>query len=180
MTGLIILIVLNGLVPSVQIQLTSAIIGGVAQAVRAGRPQNLVNIALLFGVLQGALLLFTTLLGLATQQVQSLLMLRLDNRINILVMEKANSLDVQCYEDHESYDKLQRTSNGSMFLPTQIFLQMSTLGAQMVTLISVVAVLFSWNWWLGLLILLAPLPSAGSQFFYSRSSYLIERERAPL
>lgn len=179
-TGLIVLILLNGLVPSVQIQLTSAIIGSAAQAVHAGHPQNLVNIALLFGVLQGALLLFTTLLGLGTQQLQSLLMLRLSNKMSILVMEKASSLDVQRYEDHESYDKLQRATNGSMFLPSQIFLQMSTFGSQIVTLISVVAVLLSWNWWLGLLILLAPLPSAASQFFYGRRSYLIERERAPL
>ncbi len=177
--GLIVLTVLSGLVPSAQIQLTSSIIGSAALAIRASHPQALINMALLFGVLQGALLLASALLGLANQQVQTLLTLRLSNEISIKVMEKAASLDVQFYEDDDAYDKLQRATNESGYRPYQIFYQMTTLGSQLVTLVSVVAVLFSWNWWLGLLILLAPLPSVGSRFFYSRRAYLIERERAP-
>src|SRR5205823_14658206 len=54
---------------------------------------------------------------------------------------------------------------------------MVTTGSQCVTLISVVAVLLYWNWWLGLLILLAPLPSVVSQIFYGQQGYKIERER---
>ncbi len=177
--GLIFLTVLSGLVPSAQIQLTSSIIGSAALAIRAGHPQALVNTAILFGVLQGALLLGSALLSLATQQVQTLLTLRLSNDISIKVMEKAASLDVQFYEDDDAYDKLQRAMNESGYRPYQIFYQMTTLVSQIVTLVSVVLVLVSWNWWLGLLILLAPVPSVGSRFFYSRRAYLIERERAP-
>ena len=178
--GLLLLTVLSGLVPAAQIQLTSSIIGSAAQAIRVGHAQNLVNSALLFGVAQGVLLLGSALLDIATQHVQNLLLLRLSNTISIQVMEKAASLDVAYYEDDACYDRLQRATNESGYRPYQIFYQMSMLGAQAVTLISVVAVLVSWNWWLGLLILLAPLPSVGSQIFYSRREYLIERERAPL
>lgn len=176
---LISLTVLSGLIPSAQIQLTSSIIGGAALAIRAGHPQALINTTLLDGVLQGVLLLGSALLSLVIQQVQTLLTLRLNNDISIQVMEKAAGLDVQYYEDDVAYDKLQRATNESGYRPYQIFYQMTTLVSQVVTLVSVVAVLFSWNWWLGLLILLAPVPSVGSRFFYSRRAYLIERERAP-
>lgn len=176
---LIFLTLLSGLIPSAQIQLTSSIIGGAALAIRAGHTQTLVHTVLLFGALQGTLLLGGALLSLATQQVQMLLTLRLSNDISIQVMEKAASLDVQHYEDDDAYDKLQRATNESGYRPYQIFYQMTMLVSQVVTLLSVVAVLFSWNWWLGLLILLAPIPSVGSRFFYSRRAYLIERERAP-
>ena len=179
-TVLLALVVLNGLVPSFQIQLTSAIIGSAAQAIRAGHPQALVNTALLFGIAQGILLLVSGLLELATQQVQTLLMLRLSNAISIQIMEKSASLDVAYYEDDEAYDKLQRASNESGYRPYQIFYQMTIMGSQLVTLASVIAVLVSWNWWLGLCILLTPLPSVWFQFFYERRAYQIERERAPL
>lgn len=178
--GLLSLTVLSGLVPSVQLQLTSSIIGSAAQAIRAGHAQNLINTALFFGIVQGILLLVNSLLGIAIQHLQTILMLRLSNEISIQVMEKAASLDVASYEDDQSNDRLQRANNESGYRPYQIFYQMSALGSQVVTLVSVVAVLVSWNWWLGLLILLAPLPSVWSQFFFSRREYLIERERAPL
>jgi hypothetical protein len=58
-----------------------------------------------------------------------------------------------------------------MYRPYQIFWQMVSIGSQCVTLISVVAVLLYWNWGLGLLILLAPLPSVASQIFYGQQSY---------
>lgn len=177
---LILLTVLSGLVPSAQIQLTSAIIQTAAQAIHANRLQNLVNKTLFFGAVQGILLLGNALLQIAIQQLQALLMLRLNNKISIQVMEKAANLDVQHYEDDACYDRLQRASSESAFRPYQIFSQMNMLVSQAVTLVSVVGVLISWNWWLGLLILLAPLPSVTSRFFYGRRSYLIERERAPL
>lgn len=176
--GLILLTALNGLVPSVQIQLTSSIIQSAALAIRAGQDQALVNSALLFGLFQGLLLLGSALIGIALQHIQTLFMLSLSNNVNILVMEKAASLDVQYYENDECYDMLQRAISEGNSRFYQIFSQMSALGAQIVTLASVVTVLLSWNWWLGLLILLAPLPAVGSQFFYSRRKYLIERERA--
>src|SRR5581483_4262100 len=107
-------------------------------------------------------------------------MLRLSNTISLKIMERAASLDVACYEDDESYDKLQRANSESGYRPYHIFYQMTVFGSQMVTLISVVIVLLSWNWWLGLFILLAPLPSVWAQFFFSRREYLIERARTPL
>lgn len=177
--GLTALTVLTGLVPSAQIQLTSVLVGSAALAIREGQAQNLVTTALLYGALQGALLLCAALLNLLTQQLQSLFLLRLGYTIDILVMKKAASLDVQHYEDDQAYDRLQRATTESGYRPYQMFVEMSMLGSQLVTLISVVAVLLSWNWWLGVLILLAPLPSVSSQFVYSRRSYLIERERAP-
>src|SRR5450755_3219241 len=168
--ALLVLTVVSGLVPSAQIQLTSSIIGSAAQAVRASHPQTLVNTALLFGAAQGGLLLLSALLEIGIQQVQTLLMLRLSNTISIQIMEKAASLDVQYYEDDESYDRLQRANNESGYRPYQIFSQMSMLGSQAVTLVSVMAVLISWNWWLGLLILLAPCHrSAQSSFMVTGS-----------
>src|SRR2546423_7486732 len=122
-------------------------------------------------------MLISSVLGIGQQQLQSLLQTKLANVIAIRIMEKAIELDVQYFEDDEFYDKLQRANRESSYRPYQIFWQMVTIGSECVTLVSVIAVLLYWNWWLGLLIVLAPLPSVASQIFYGQQSYKIERER---
>jgi len=176
-TWLLVFTFLGGLIPSLQIQVTSQIIQNAAEAIQEGRPTQLVHLAIFFGFLQGGLMVVSSLLGIGQQQLQSLLQTKLANTIAIQIMEKAIELDVQYFEDDEFYDKLQRANRESSYRPYQIFWQMVTIGSQCVTLISVVIVLLYWNWWLGLLILIAPLPSVVSQIFYGQQSYKIERER---
>jgi ATP-binding cassette, subfamily B, bacterial len=176
-TWLLIFTFLGGLIPSLQIQVTSQIVQNAAEAIQQGSPTQLVHLAIFFGFLQGGLMVLSSLLGIGQQQIQSLLQTKLANTIAIQIMEKAIELDVQYFEDHEFYDKLQRANRESSYRPYQIFWQMVTIGSQCVTLVSVVIVLLSWNWWLGLLILFAPLPSVVSQIFYGQQSYKIERER---
>jgi ATP-binding cassette, subfamily B, bacterial len=176
-TWLLVFTFLGGLIPSLQIQVTSQIVQNAAEAIQQGSPTQLVHLAIFFGFLQGGLMILSSLLGIGQQQIQSLLQTKLANTIAIQIMEKAIELDVQYFEDDEFYDKLQRANRESSYRPYQIFWQMVTIGSQCVTLVSVVIVLLYWNWWLGLLILIAPLPSVVSQIFYGQQGYKIERER---
>jgi len=176
-TWLLIFTFLGGRVTFLKIQITSQIIQNAAEAIQGGHAPQLVHLAILFGFLQGGLMLVSSVLGIGQQQFQSLLQTKLANAIAIQIMEKAIELDVQYFEDDEFYDKLQRATSESEYRPYNIFWEMVTIGSQCVTLVSVVAVLLYWNWGLGLLILLAPLPSVASQIFYGQQSYKIERER---
>ena len=176
-TCLLLFTFLSGLLPSLQIQITSQIIQNAAEAIQRGHAPQLVRLAILFGVLQGGLMLISSLLGIGQQQFQALLQAKLANAIAILIMEKAIELEIEHFEDDAFYDKLQRANRESSYRPYQIFWQMVTIGSQCVTLISVVVVLLYWNWWLGVLILLAPLPSVAAQIFYGHQGYKIERER---
>ncbi len=176
-TWLLVFTFLGGLIPSLQIQITSQIIQNAAEAIQGGHAPQLVHLAILFGFLQGGLMLVSSVLGIGQQQFQSLLQTKLVNVIAMQIMEKAIQLDVEHFEDDEFYDKLQRANRESSYRPYQIFWQMVTIGSECVTLVSVVVVLLYWNWWLGVLILLAPLPSVASQIFYGHQGYKIERER---
>src|SRR5579875_218505 len=178
MTIVLILTCLIGLIPSAQIQVTTHIVQSASDAIRGGRTAQLVSTALMFGVLQGGLIILSMLLNTIQQFFQMTLQLRLVNNINIQIITKAAELDVQHFENAELYDTLQRANRESTYRPYQIFAQMRSLCSQFVTLLSVVAVLFSLSWWLGLLILLSPLPAVGIQFFYNRRGYDVERERS--
>src|SRR6266699_5223464 len=107
-TWLLIFTFLGGLVPSLQIQITSQIIQNAAEAIQGGHAPQLVHLAILFGLLQGGLMLVSSVLGIGQQQLQSLLQTKLANVIAIQIMEKAIELDVQYFEDDEFYDILQQ------------------------------------------------------------------------
>src|SRR3984893_9624296 len=145
-TWLLVFTFLGGLIPSLQIQMTSQIIQNAAQAIQGGHAPQLVHLAILFGFIQGGLMLVSSVLGIGQQQFQSLLQTKLANVIAIHIMEKSLKLDVENFEEYEFYDKLQRANRESSYRPYQIFWQMVTIGSQCVTLVSIVAVLVSWNW----------------------------------
>lgn len=174
---LLVFTILSGLVPSFQIQLTSQIIQNAALAIQQGHAAHLISLAILFGFLQGGLMLVSAVIGIGQRQLQTLLQTKLANVIAVQIMEKAIELDVEHFEDDAFYDKLQRANRESSYRPYRIFWGMVTIGSECVTLVSVVAVLLSWNWGLGVLILLAPLPSVASQIFYGHQGYKIERKR---
>src|SRR5437764_1579195 len=122
-TWLLVFTFLGGLIPSLQIQITSQIIQNAAEAIQGGQAPQLVHLAIVFGVLQGGLMLVSSVLGIGQQQLQSLLQTKLANAIAIQIMEKAIELDVQYFEDDEFYDKLQRANRESSYRPYQIFWQ---------------------------------------------------------
>src|SRR2546427_3798999 len=97
-TWLLVFTFLGGLIPSLQIQITSQIIQNAAQAIQGGHAPELVHLAILFGLLQGGLMVISSLLGIGQQQLESLLQTKLANAIAIQIMEKAIALDVEHFE----------------------------------------------------------------------------------
>lgn len=167
-----------GVLPSIQIQITISIVQSAANAITGGKTSQLVSLAIFFGLLQGGIAILAILLSSLQQSFQALLQLRLVNSISIQIMEKAITLDVQHFEDSTLNDMLQRANQESMYRPYQLFSQLMIVCSQCITLVSVVGVLISWNWWLGLLILVAPLPAVCTRIFYSQRMYRVERERS--
>ena len=168
---------LSGLVPVLQIQVTTQIIQDAVLAVQGGREGQLVHQALVFGGLQGGLAIASALLELAQQQIQSLFMTLLANRIARLIMVKANTLGIEHFENNEFQNKLRRAQEEGTHRPYQIFWSLVGIGNQLMRLLSVLLLLFSWNGLLGWLILFAPLPALAARLFYGQKQYDMERER---
>src|SRR2546429_329147 len=84
-TWLLVFTFLGGLIPSLQIQVTSQIIQNAAEAIQEGSPTQLVHLAIFFGCLQGGLMIISSLLGIGQQQIQSLLQTKLANTIAIQI-----------------------------------------------------------------------------------------------
>ncbi|WP_078875897.1 ABC transporter ATP-binding protein [Streptomyces sp. 769] len=114
-----------------------------------------------------------------SQYLNSLLQLEFTAKIGERVMVKGTRMDLSAYEDPEAYDRLQRalreSGSGTAF---EVFEEMMRTLTALASLVMVSWVLFSWNVWIALAILLAPLPALAAHVVFSKQGYAIEYHRA--
>ncbi|MEU9356203.1 ABC transporter ATP-binding protein [Streptomyces griseoloalbus] len=168
--------VLSAVVPAVQIGLTASAVQAVVEAI--GGQAGAREVALRNGFALVGLSLAQHVLGMCQQYLDSLLRLELTMRVGEMVMRKGTLLDLQQYEDAEAYDNLQRafqeSSGGRIY---QVFTQLLEAVRELITLVTVSVVLFSWNPWIALVILLSPLPSVISHMVFTHKAFEIEYDR---
>ena len=177
-TGAAVLALVTAFIPALQVHMMMTTVQKVADAIQKHSDPALSRDAVLLTFGLAALSLAAHILNSWQQYLQSLLQVRLLSKISERIIAKAIRLNLQHYEDDKCYDSLQRANNESSYRPYLLFSEMIGTGRQVVSLLSVTAILFSWNTLIGLLILLSPLPSVIASIIYGQKGYQIERERA--
>ncbi len=176
--GLTFLALVTAVIPALQVHLTMMTVQKVADAIQKHGAPVLVRDAAFLAFGLAALSLTAHILNSWQQYLQSLLQFRLLSKVSERIIAKAIRLDLQHYEDDKCYDSLQRANNESGYRPYLLFSDMIGTGRHLISLLSVTAILFAWNTWIGLLILLSPVPSVIASVIYGQKGYRIERERA--
>ena len=134
-----------------------------------------VNMIILVAVLQLALFALTALLGTIRNITQQLLQNSVAMRIQLMVMEKAASLDLSFYEDPASYDLLRRAQTDSINRPVMMISTAFGLVQTLLTFISMIAVLVVVSPLLALLALVSPIPAFIADTRYGWRGYNIAR-----
>src|SRR5919109_1441153 len=106
---------------------------------------------------------------------QQLLQNSVSMRIQLMVMEKAASLDLAFYEDPASYDLLRRAQNDSINRPVLMIATAFGLLQTILTLATMIAFLFGVSWILAILVLLSPVPAFIADTRYGWRGYNIAR-----
>lgn len=167
--------VIGALGPVMTVMFTASAVQGITEAVNGiGAADK--AMAPVFGL--GAVMLGVHVTTMLSGLVGSLLQLRLANHVAMKIMDHALRLEMADFEDAEVYDSLQRAQRESAMRPYQAFSEMVTTGSSMVSLVSVAAVVISWNPVVGILLLLAPVPVVISDAVFGRTAYRIEHARA--
>src|SRR3989441_4052877 len=126
-------------------------------------------------VLQLALFAITALLGTLRNITQQLIQNDVSMRIQLMVMEKAASLDLAFYEDPASYDLLRRAQTDSINRPVQMISTAFGLVQTTLTFITMIALLVAVSPLLALLALLSPIPAFIADTRYGWRGYNIAR-----
>jgi ATP-binding cassette subfamily B protein len=110
---------------------------------------------------------------------QSLLRALLGQRVNVMILEKALTLELAHFEDSEFYDKLTRARREASTRPLSLVTRTFGLGQNAISLISYGTLLFHFSPWAVLVLLLAGLPSFISETKFSGDAFRLFRWRSP-
>src|SRR3982075_1340877 len=126
-------------------------------------------------VVQLLLFAITALLGTIRNITQQLLQNAVAMRIQLMVMEKAASLDLQFYEDPASYDLLRRAQTDSINRPVMMISTAFGLVQTLLTFITMIALLVAVSPLLALIALISPIPAFIADTRYGWWGYNIAR-----
>jgi ATP-binding cassette subfamily B protein len=174
------LYVLQGFLPTLTAGVTALLIDAIVQGVRTGGGSAAINRVIWLVIAQFAVQGLSSLLQTLSNVVQQLLQEKTTYAIQLLLMEKANTLDLSFFEDAEFYDKLQQAQQEATFRPVNMISQTFGLGRTLVTMITMLIVLVHLAWWLAIIALLAPIPAFIANVRYGWWGYQLMRRQSPL
>ena len=126
-------------------------------------------------ILQLVLFALTALLGTLRNITQQLLQNAVAMRIQLMVMEKAATLDLAFYEDPASYDLLRRAQTDSINRPVMMISTAFGLVQTLITFLTMIALLVAVSPLLALIALVSPIPAFIADTRYGWWGYTIAR-----
>ena len=110
---------------------------------------------------------------------QSLLRALLGQRVNVMILEKALTLELAQFEDSEFYDKLTRARREASSRPLSLVTRTFGLGQNAISLLSYGTLLYQFSPWAVAVLLLAGVPSFIAETKFSGDAFRLFRWRSP-
>jgi ATP-binding cassette subfamily B protein len=139
---------------------------------------SLTNVLILVAC-EAVLVAGTSLAQRGISLAQSLLRAQLGQRVNVMILEKALTLDMVQFEDSEFYDKLTRARREASSRPLSLVMRTFGLLQNAVSLISFGSLLVRFSPWAVVLLVLAGLPAFLAEAKFSGEAFRLFRWRAP-
>ncbi|MGY0798818.1 ABC transporter ATP-binding protein [Lysobacter sp. A286] len=170
-----------GLLPAAVAYVGALIIDAVVAtsgAVSAGEPLVLAPVFVLIAV-EAALVMALTGAQRGLSLAQSLLRAQLGQRVNVMILEKALTLQLAHFEDSEFYDKLTRARREASSRPLSLVTRTFGLVQNAISLVSYGVLLAAFSPWAVLVLLLAGLPAFLAETRFSGDAFRLFRWRSP-
>jgi len=174
---LALLTLVAGVLPAAIAYIGQLIVDGVVAAMASSTPDTR-GILLLV-----ALEAFVVVLVAASQRgisaSQSLLRALLGQRVNVMILEKALTLQLADFEDSEFYDKLTQARREASSRPLSLVTRTFGLVQNSISLVSYGVLLFAFSPWAVVILIGAGLPSFFAEAKFSGDAFKLFRWRSP-
>jgi ATP-binding cassette subfamily B protein len=171
---------LSALIPAAQAWVGKLIVDAIVSATNQNIPiADGFKLVTPFLLMELGLVLFSSILNQLSSFSNQNLGMMLGNYVNTLIIEKANRLDLQFFEDPVFYDLLQNARRQADRATLSIVNASLQVAQQAITLISVIVLLIRYSPWLALVVILAAIPNFISTTLYAERSFRIVTRRAP-
>ncbi|EED35218.1 ABC transporter ATP-binding protein [Luminiphilus syltensis NOR5-1B] len=143
---------------------------GIAEAARAD--------ALRYVLIEAGLVVLMTGAQKLNSICQSILRILLGNKINVMILEKALTLELAHFEDAEYYDKLVRARREASSRPLSLVIKTFDLLRDIIALITIALFLLQFSPWAVLLLVIAGIPAFIAEAKFSGEAFRIQRRRS--
>jgi ATP-binding cassette subfamily B protein len=175
-----VLYIVQGFLPATTAFIAGTLVDAVVHAIQFRGANGTTTVVIWLVVAQFGIQGLSSLLNTLSNIAQQLLQEQVSQQVQLMVMEKANTLDLSFFEDATFYDALQRAQSEAASRPTNMISQTFGLGQTIVTLLSMIFVLTQLAWWMALVALIAPLPAFFASMRYGWWGYQMMRRQSPL
>ncbi|MDE2251794.1 MAG: ABC transporter ATP-binding protein [Gammaproteobacteria bacterium] len=171
------LTLVGGLLPAGVAWVGAQIVDAVLQAMHA--PGHEVQRVLRLVLLEGALVALLSGAQRGLSLCQALLRAQLGQRVNVMILEKALTLQLAQFEDSEFYDKLTRARREASSRPLSLVMRTFGLLQNAVSLLSFAVLLVRLSPWSVVVLLLAGVPAFIAETKFSGDAFRLFRWRSP-
>ena len=174
---LAILTLVAGVLPAVVAYIGQLIVDGVVTAMNSSTHEFRDVLWLVFMEAIVVILIAASQRGLSASQ--SLLRALLGQRVNVMILEKALTLQLENFEDSEFYDKLTQARREASRRPLSLVNRTFSLVQNGISLVSYAVLLFAFSPWAVVILIGAGLPSFFAEAKFSGDAFRLFRWRSP-
>lgn len=174
--------IVNGVLPASIAFVGGLFVDAVAGAIAAEDAAALAAAradALFYIFIEVGLVVLMTGAQRVTTVSRSILQVLLGNRVNVMIIEKALTLELSHFEDAEYYDKLLRARREASSRPLGLVIKTFDLMRDLIALLTIGAWLFQFSPWVVVLLVLTGLPAFVAEAGFSGEAFRIMRRRSP-
>ncbi|MCH8226826.1 MAG: ABC transporter ATP-binding protein [Proteobacteria bacterium] len=179
--ALAILTLLAGVLPAAMAWVGALIIDAVIAASKAAQDSGVTSMTRVFTLVAIEAVIVAALTGAqrGISLCQALLRAQLGQRVNVMILEKALTLELAQFEDAEFYDKLTRARREASSRPLSLVKRTFGLVQNLVSLLSYGVLLVQFSPWAVLVLMIAGLPAFYAETRFSGDAFRLFRWRSP-
>jgi len=179
--ALALLTLLAGVLPAAMAWVGALIIDAVVAATRSAHDTGITNMTRIFTLVGVEAIIVAALSGAqrGISLCQALLRAQLGQRVNVMILDKALTLELAQFEDAEFYDKLTRARREASSRPLSLVTRTFGLAQNLVSLLSYGVLLVQFSPWAVAVLLVAGLPAFFAETKFSGDAFRLFRWRSP-
>jgi ATP-binding cassette subfamily B protein len=179
--ALALLTLLAGALPAAMAWVGALIIDAVVAATRMAQESGVSSLHRVFTLVAAEAVIVAALSGAqrGISLCQALLRAQLGQRVNVMILQKALTLELAQFEDAEFYDKLTRARREASSRPLSLVTRTFGLAQNLVSLVSYGVLLVQFSPWAVVVLLIAGLPAFFAETKFSADAFRLFRWRSP-
>ena len=179
--GLVLATVIAGVLPALAAWLGQRIVDAVLEGMQLHATQGHAPLwpVLRFVLAEAGVLALLAAMQRALAVQQSLLRVQLGQKVNLLILEKAQTLSLLQFEDSEFYDKLIRVRRDASTRPLGLVSKSLGLVQNLISLVSFAVLLVHFSPWALAILVVGALPVFFSETHFSGNAFRLFTRRAP-